>query len=51
MAKEKNDKILKLEAEIGRMFLKDAQLANAKNENARLLQGKINELEKLQKEK
>ena len=51
MAKEKKDKIQPIEAEIGRLFIKDAQLTNAKNENARLLQLKLNELEKLKKEK
>jgi hypothetical protein len=51
MAKEKKDKVQPLEAEIGRLFIKDAQLTNAKNQNAQLLQSKIHELEKLKQEK
>jgi hypothetical protein len=51
MAKEKKDKVQALEAEIGRLFIKDAQLINAKNQNAQILQSKLNELEKLNQEK
>jgi hypothetical protein len=51
MTKEKKDKVQALEAEIGRLFIKDAQLTNVKNQNAQLLQSKINELDKLKQEK
>lgn len=47
---EKKDKVMKLEAEIGRLFMKDNQLAAAKSENLRLLQAKLNELELLKQE-
>jgi hypothetical protein len=51
MEKENKDKIQPLEAEIGRLFIKDAQIVQTKNQNALLLQSKINELEKLKQEK
>ncbi len=51
MAKEKKDKIEKLEAEIGRMYMTDTQLTGAKNANLQQLKNKLNELEKLKQEK
>jgi len=50
MAKENKDKVQKLEAEIGRLFMKDAQLTTAKNQNLQLLQSKLNELNEFKKE-
>lgn len=47
---EKKDKIQELEAEIGCLYLEADKLATRRNEIARQINDKANELEKLKKE-
>ena len=47
MEKEKKDKIEKLEAEIGRMYILNDKLAGQKSDNLQRLTAKVNKLQQL----